>query len=61
MSRKYSRQIAHWDDEHREYTCTDGAKIVCRFDITDEDEMLMPVNGLWLRRGKSPILMVNEA
>ena len=31
MEEEHKRK-ARWDDVHKEYTCADGKKIICRFD-----------------------------
>ena len=48
----------HWDGTHKVYTCADGAMIICNFRETLIDWASMPRNGLKLRRGKPPALMV---
>ena len=50
---------AHWNHGHEVYTCTNGIRIACKFNRVDVDAGQIPQNGLWLRRGETPVLVVS--
>ena len=54
------KRRAYWDSAHMEYTCADGVTVIYDFGQTRIGSTSTPRNGLWLRQGKSLVLVIGE-